>query len=198
MAGKKDTGSVMRQASQVYGIQKKRKCLNRCAVNVLPCRINHDGPSNASTRYWNPREAPSGERVAYFRGRKLHGGAITTPEDYQGVVLRKTERKMEVHPGEALTNGEKTGNSGYGAAVQDDSEPFALAMEEIASFENIVTWGHDSLPENQSDPYKRGISEWIEFAKTVSLSKRRLNHRLIAQQIHSSIDDERAEGLRDA
>lgn len=26
----------------------------KCTPNLLPCRINHDGPVNASTEYWAP------------------------------------------------------------------------------------------------------------------------------------------------
>lgn len=27
---------------------------DQCTPNLLPCRIHHNGPANASQRYWNP------------------------------------------------------------------------------------------------------------------------------------------------
>jgi ribonuclease H2 subunit C len=32
----------------------------QCIPNVLPCRINHNGPVNASERYWLPKEFEGG------------------------------------------------------------------------------------------------------------------------------------------
>ena len=41
-------------------------------------------------------------------------------------------------------------------------------VEEVASFDDVVIWGHEDLPE-PGDMVMRGVSEWITFAETVSL-----------------------------
>ena len=74
---------------------------------------------------------------------------------------------MEVDTREALQNNGDLSNGDDGED-EAESEPATRIMEDIASFEDIITWGHDSLTEGESDPYERGISEWIAFAKTVS------------------------------
>lgn len=40
-------------------------------------------------------------------------------------------------------------------------------VEEQAGFEDIMIWGHESLPDEMADPYVRGMEEWIAFAETV-------------------------------
>jgi ribonuclease H2 subunit C len=32
----------------------KHSSEQKCTPNILPCRVNHNGPINASERYWNP------------------------------------------------------------------------------------------------------------------------------------------------
>lgn len=62
-----------------------------CAVNVLPCRIQHNGPVHASTRHWTPEITSDGNQnstaTAYFRGRKLNGRVLDLPEGYRGMYL---------------------------------------------------------------------------------------------------------------
>jgi len=37
-------------------IERSKKHRGKCTPNVLPCRINHNGPVDASKRYWNPHK----------------------------------------------------------------------------------------------------------------------------------------------
>jgi hypothetical protein len=39
-------------------VQTAQNKLPKCTPNLLPCKINHDGPVNASERYW---KAETGE-----------------------------------------------------------------------------------------------------------------------------------------
>lgn len=41
-------------------------------------------------------------------------------------------------------------------------------MERMYSFDEIVVWGHEMLPEDD-DVYVKGVSEWLKFAEAVSL-----------------------------
>ena len=41
-------------------------------------------------------------------------------------------------------------------------------MQQIASFDKMTVWGHESLPSETDDVYMRGIEEWVKLAQTVS------------------------------
>lgn len=43
----------------MHAIQPKQSHdADKCTPNILPCRINHNGPVNASKRYWAPEVDP--------------------------------------------------------------------------------------------------------------------------------------------
>jgi hypothetical protein len=70
----------------MLAIKKSETNTTNCAVNVLPCRIQHNGPVNASTRLWTPQESSDGKsHTAYFRGRKLKGRVVELPDGYIGM-----------------------------------------------------------------------------------------------------------------
>ena len=71
--------------SAIVSITKSKFQPWKCSPNVLPCRINHDGPVNAAKRYWDPTTEADGTKTAYFRGRKLRGKTIQLPEGYRGL-----------------------------------------------------------------------------------------------------------------
>ena len=49
----------------------------------------------------------------------------------------------------------------------DEEKPEPVKMLDIvATFENVVVWGHEVLPA-PDDAYVKGIEEWIAFAETV-------------------------------
>lgn len=98
-----DTSSEKNQqtTNKMLAIRKSRAENQNCTPNLLPCKINHDGPVNASERYWKPEAGEGttgspisssttsliiadGSQTAYFRGRKLEGKAIKVPEGYRG------------------------------------------------------------------------------------------------------------------
>lgn len=39
--------------------------------------------------------------------------------------------------------------------------------EEVATFDGVMVWDHGTMPDESSDPYLRGVEEWISFAETV-------------------------------
>lgn len=159
----------------MLAIQQTKDHKGQCTANVLPCRINHNGPVNTSERYWAPTTegtfspspmitssdliTPDGKQIAYFRGRKLHGKHVKIPKGYRGVVLSSTERVLpKVEPEQDLSTE---------VVVEEEAEEDVGIMEENASFEDLMLWGHETLPDETADPYIRGVEEWIDFAEQV-------------------------------
>lgn len=83
-----------------------------------------------------------------------------------GAVLQKTQEKL---PAEAATNAEDDDDDDD-AAIGDESEvqeaPTVIAQ--IGHFDNIVIWGHETMPNSDQDPYAKGIQEWMALANSVS------------------------------
>jgi ribonuclease H2 subunit C len=81
-------------------IQNSKTAATGCIPHLLPCKVNHDGPVNASERYWKAEvgqgsydpyrwlnaifTSTDGKHTAYFRGRKLQGRSVKLPEGYRG------------------------------------------------------------------------------------------------------------------
>ncbi|KAJ0118952.1 hypothetical protein J7T55_013208 [Diaporthe amygdali] len=138
--------------------QPRGSSCDKATPNVLPCRIQHDGPIGSADSYWSPSQEPDGKRVAYFRGRKLHGKALKVPEGYRGVVIEKTDppKPQAPRPDEP-------------EVVDLDAEeemPLGI-LEAKAEFDEVVIWGHESVADASSDPYARGFEEWIAVAEQI-------------------------------
>jgi ribonuclease H2 subunit C len=55
------------------------------------------------------------------------------------------------------------------SADEDDGQPEEIRIvEEHAFFEEIIAWGYEALPDPSTDPYAKGMEEWIAFAEEVS------------------------------
>lgn len=123
-------------------------------VNVLPCRINHNGPAKVVKRYWQPRDEADGANTSYFRGRKLKAKLAKLPEKYQGLVLKASDKTM-IEPI---------------LPTPDDEEPelpeSTKVIEQVAAFDELVVWGHDRIP-STDDHFVKGIEEWIAFAEAI-------------------------------
>jgi ribonuclease H2 subunit C len=157
----------------MLAIEKSKSHRGKCTPNILPCRINHNGPVDASKRYWNPTKTPGkiytlicvsfanfladGKTVAYFRGRKLHGKQMNVPKGYRGVVISSTDRILPKST-PAVENDE---------VVEIEAEVDVKIMEEQSEFDHIMLWGHEALPDEVSDPYVKGMEEWIALAEQV-------------------------------
>lgn len=74
------------------------------------------------------------------------------PDGYTGVVLAPI----------ALPNEERIyGNEDYEDRIEE------TVSEELAHFDGVMVWDHGALPDQTSDPYLKGVEEWISFAETV-------------------------------
>ena len=52
--------------------------------------------------------------------------------------------------------------------VDDETtqEP-VMILKEQGNFEEVVVWDHEAILDESSDPYVKGIGEWITFAEQV-------------------------------
>ncbi len=108
-----------------------------------------------------------GKLEAYFRGRKLKGKEVKIPDGYTGTVLSKADTGNEA--AEETTKQHEI----YGNELEEEEDEKGEGLEEVqalgevASFDSIVLWGHESLVEGD-DPFVKGVEEWIGFAEAVS------------------------------
>ncbi|CAD6573079.1 MAG: hypothetical protein ASARMPREDX12_005805 [Alectoria sarmentosa] len=130
----------------------------QCTPNILPCRIHHNGPVDASSRYWAPETAKDGKLEAFFRGRKLRGQEIDVPQGYRGVIVK-----------EAGTEGTAFHTSGKrdleGEEGEEEREE-VIVLNEVGSFEKVVIWNHESMVDGDDD-FVKGLKEWIGFAEAM-------------------------------
>lgn len=98
-------------------------------------------------------------KIAYLRGRKLHGKAVQLPSGYYGSVAERGDTKREIPREEELdANGD----------VEDAAELVEVApLQAKACFDEFVVWGHESTADAATDPFVRSIEEWVSFAEQV-------------------------------
>ncbi|OMP86170.1 hypothetical protein BK809_0003339 [Diplodia seriata] len=153
----------------MLSVQRSTQHSGKFTPNLLPCRIDHNGPVNATDRYWRPEEEDGvlqdGKQTAYFRGRKLCGRKLQLPDGYRGALLNNTNRLLP-----------QTDAAGGAEAEEgeDGQQHIELRlMEEVGEFDEVVVWGHEVAPDETEDAYSKGINEWISFAESVSQLERR-------------------------
>ena len=69
------------------------------------------------------------------------------------MVLQSTERILERKGGE---QGED----------EEQEEPEIKVMEEMAGFEEIIVWGHETVVD-ETDGYVRGVGEWLSWCDAI-------------------------------
>ncbi|KAF2428354.1 ribonuclease H1 small subunit [Tothia fuscella] len=142
-------------------IEKSSKEAVKCIPNLLPCKLHHDGPVNGSERYWKSETEEDDTRLAYFRGRKLHGRSVKLPEGYKGAVLQTSDK---VVPTSNMNQSHMEIDEDE--EEEDEAEEIKL-VEQIAEFDEIMVWGHETTAEATEDPYSKGMEEWISFAEAI-------------------------------
>ncbi len=110
------------------------------------------------------RAGADGKLESYFRGRRLRGREVGVPRGYTGTVIREAvaeprdqRRSSEPDAGSREGEGEEE------EEVQDEMK----SLESVASFEEMVIWGHEAVPEGD-DAFVKGVEEWVGFAEAVS------------------------------
>ncbi|KAI3323326.1 ribonuclease H1 small subunit [Xylariaceae sp. AK1471] len=143
-----------------FTIESEASNPEKATVNLLPCRIHHDGDANPSDTFWNPTKTQDGLQTAYLRGRKLHGKAVKLPEGYYGTVVEKTDAKSETSTRQEVSEDVEV--------IEDPEAQFEVGtMRGKATFDELMVWGHESTSDSMADPYVRGMEEWITFAEEI-------------------------------
>ncbi|KAI1426564.1 ribonuclease H2, subunit C [Xylaria sp. FL1777] len=146
----------------LFKVESEASKQQNAKVNLLPCRIHHDGDVSPSNTFWNPTETQNELQTAYLRGRKLHGKAFKLPEGYYGVVVEKTDAKPETSSTQQEPSDEDV------EIIESPEEQLEVgAMRGKATFDELMIWGHESTSDSSADPYVRGMEEWIAFAEEI-------------------------------
>lgn len=186
----------------ILSIAERKGCTeSKTTVNLLPCRIDHDGPVNPVTPFWTPQKEEStfvitptkdefyanstrglgGSSVAYFRGRRLQGRTVKLPDEYRGVLL---EREEKLEDKDALNELTDVVN------VDEDEGSETEKMRTVGEYDEVVIWGHETIADATDDPYVRSIEEWLHLSDQVCMTGSNLaetSHLIYewALQIHS-------------
>jgi len=83
---------------------------------------------------------------------------------HAGVMIQKTDKTLPKAPEPQPEEIDQDMSADEDADVPEDVK----IMQEIASFDNITVWGHESLPSDTEDVYVKGVDEWVKLAQAVS------------------------------
>lgn len=172
-------------------IRKSQTSNNALEANVLPCKIQHNGPVNANKRLWTV-ESENGSHVAHFRGRKLRGRHVTLSDGYTGLVIsnlpgRHMCPESQTPEGvQGLDDTDGQDEEDEGGDEDDVDEKQVQIMDQIGSFDRVTIWGHEALPSDDS-PLVKGVNEWIKMAAAVcwsccELKKKSDKHRYTVRE----------------
>jgi ribonuclease H2 subunit C len=84
-----------------------------------------------------------------------------------GVIVKSTEEYLP-QPTKAQSGPTYTALDDDIEIEDEEDEPLepVKVLDELSSFDEIVVWGHDQLPD-LDDPFVRGVEEWIAFAEAL-------------------------------
>jgi ribonuclease H2 subunit C len=142
----------------------------KCTPNLLPARINHNGPIHDAQRYWKPETDDKGKQHAYFRGRHLHGTTLPLPENYTGAILHVTDNQLPQTRVQPVSRNEEGGNDGE-EEVEEQIPVEVKIAEQVGTFEELVVWGHGGEVEGSQDMFVRGMEEWVGFAESMHVDE---------------------------
>jgi len=94
------------------------------------------------------------------------------PEGYEGVVLKKTGRTVVQRVGGGSDEAQHRAGPMMEEEEEDEDEGLEdneelQVVKQVAAFDHVVVWNHETLPDPLEDPYSKGITEWIGFADAV-------------------------------
>jgi ribonuclease H2 subunit C len=162
----------------------------KCTPNLLPARINHNGPINDAERYWKPETDSKGictlfllypqklllthhkgKQHAYFRGRHLQGTTLPLPENYTGAVLHVTDKQLPHFQSPSRSPSQPADEDGD-EEVGEESIPVEVKIaEQVGTFEQVVVWGHGGEVHGAHDMFVRGMTEWVGFAESIHVDE---------------------------
>lgn len=65
------------------------------------------------------------------------------------------------------TNNVLPDETNQGDEADEDSFVETREVEQLASFDEVMIWGHEAMPASD-DAYSKGLGEWVSFAEAVS------------------------------
>ncbi|PHH78144.1 hypothetical protein CDD80_7318 [Ophiocordyceps camponoti-rufipedis] len=157
----------------------------KAVPNLLPCRIRHTGPIDSISGYWAPSSPKQGmghdsftmqqafsdlvypadePRVAYFRGRKLHGRAVAVPDRYEGVVVRREAGERKRKHSQLCREDEDDG--AVAADTETETATATATLQVTARFDEVLVWAHEATMDS-TDEYVRGVEEWLQVANKI-------------------------------
>lgn len=165
---------------------KSAKC------NILPCRINYTGPTNATEKHWIALDGEDGntlnhpdnihvlilhvqeQRQHHFEGENWLGSLFRSQKairvicsSSQHVYSRHVSNTNSGHVLEATD--EELPHREQSISQNDDTgEEKINIFKGLTTFEEITIWEHDATPDESTDGVIRTIEEWIGFANKVS------------------------------
>ncbi|EUC38241.1 hypothetical protein COCCADRAFT_83550 [Bipolaris zeicola 26-R-13] len=137
----------------------------KCTPNLLPARINHNGPIPSTSQYWKPSTDDKGTQHAHFRGRHLHGTVLPLPENYTGAILAVTEKQLPQSRRPTESDGDETMEDGEEGAIPVEVK----IAEQVGEFDEVVIWGHGGEVDPGQDMFVKGLKEWVGFAESMHL-----------------------------
>ena len=81
-----------------------------------------------------------------------------------GTIVKQTGRVLEDSKNDATRSSDPADED-----ADEPNEPVRV-LEEVATFDNMIIWGHEAIP-GADDPFVKGVDEWIRFAEAVRLLK---------------------------
>lgn len=127
-------------------------------ANLIPMHIQYSGQANTEDYFTpskNNEKAFSGDcHIAYFRGCKLVGNELGIQKFFDGYLLNHSESLVNT---EAYS--EDGGNDTF------DNVKSVKVHAAFAHFDEITIYGHDSLPE--LDSQWAHINEWKEVSDII-------------------------------
>ena len=82
------------------------------------------------------------------------------PEGYTGAIVQMPDKEAEEESIKKAFRDEDREEGGEDTVVETEAV-------RAAEFGEFMVWDHGQLPDGSSDPYMKGIQEWISFAETV-------------------------------
>ncbi|GAD95232.1 ribonuclease H2 subunit C [Paecilomyces variotii No. 5] len=167
---------------------------NTSVPNILPCRINHDGPLESIERYWKPLKdengiAPFDKHVTYglyvLYSRWILSRLLLTYIHWQGhvqtthfrgrklrarrVAIPEGYKGVVAVPTDRVLHSKMERNAQLQNGEQDGmpEEPVKV-IEAQSTFDEFVVWGHEITPA-ADDPFVKGVEEWMKFAEAMHL-----------------------------
>lgn len=107
------------------------------------------------------------------------------PKGYRGAVVSTTDRVLP----------KSTPPVGDDEVEEVEEEVDVKIMEEQSDFDHIMLWGHEALPDEVTDPYVRGIEEWIALAGQVCFQALKESNLTFPDPFHIG-RKRRVEGLK--